>query len=257
NGVERTAGPTDAGPSGAGSSGAGSSGARSSGARGGPVPAESAAAHGLGVQLLRCIGYLRDRYLGWIFFYGIAMVTLEHVAVTVLQPWLTDVLGRSPDDVGATPLFSGLVFASFSIIGAASARVSAPLAERFGTMATLIGLAALSAVIVTGMAIWVSAAVLALVAFRSAQGAAAPVLISAAVAPRVERRHRATLLSLNSLAGRLGYGLFLLLVSGAVADDVQPVLRIFSIVAWTLVAVLICSAVLVRRAAEPAAATVG
>ncbi|MGI9598076.1 MAG: MFS transporter, partial [Acidimicrobiales bacterium] len=49
NGVERTAGPTDAGPS---------------GARGGPGPADSATAHGLGVPLLRCIGYLRDRYLG-------------------------------------------------------------------------------------------------------------------------------------------------------------------------------------------------
>lgn len=209
-------------------------------------------AQGLRSQVVSCMRYLGDRYLGWIFFYGVIMVTLEHVAFTVLQPWLTEVLGRTADEVGATPLFSGLVFAGVSIIGAGAARASAPLGQRYGTVVTLIGLAALSAVIVTGMALWVSAAVLVLVAFRSAQGAAAPVLISAAVAPLVTRNHRATLLSLNSLAGRLGYGLFLLLVSGAVADDVQRVLRIFAVVAWCLVIVLIASAASVR--ATPRAA---
>ena len=203
-------------------------------------------------QVMRCLAYLADRSLAWIFFYGVIMVTLEHVAVTVLQPWLTEVLGRSPGDVGVTPLFSGLVFALVSIVGAGSARASAPLGRRFGTGATLIGLAALSALIVTVMAVRVEAWVLVLVAFRSAQGAAAPVLISAAVAPKVERRHRATFLSLNSLAGRLGYGLFLLVVSGAVADDVQPVLRIFSFVAWGLVAVLAASAAATRRSATAA-----
>ncbi len=223
---------------------------------GSPSPPSPAGAEGLFRQLRLCVGYLGDRYLGWIFCYGIAMVTLEHVAVTVLQPWLTEVLGRTATEVGSTPLFSGLVFASFSLVGALSARASAPLAERFGPVPTLIGLAALSAIIVSAMALWVSAVVLILVAFRSAQGAAAPVLISAAVAPRVERHHRATLLSLNSLAGRLGYGLFLLLVSGAVADDVQRVLRIFSLVGWALVGVLICSAVLINRPAEPTRETV-
>ncbi len=93
------------------------------------------------------------------------MVTLDHVAFTVLQPWLTEVLGRSPGDVGATPLFSGLVVALFSIVGAGSARASAPLGRRFGAVRTLIGLAALSALIVTAMALWVEAWVLVLVAF--------------------------------------------------------------------------------------------
>ena len=59
-------------------------------------------------QIRACLGYLADRYLGWIFFYGILMVTLEHVAFTLMQPWLTEVLGHGPDDVGSTPIFSGL-----------------------------------------------------------------------------------------------------------------------------------------------------
>ncbi len=214
-------------------------------------PGRSQTSQGIGVQLRSCVAYLRSRFLAWIFFYGIVLVTLEHVAVTVLQPWLTEVFNRSADDLGATPLFSGLVYAGFSLVGAMAARASAPLAERFGTVAVLIGLGALSATIVSGMAIWTSAAVLVLVAFRSAQGAAAPVLISAAVAPVVERGHRATLLSLNSLAGRLGFGLLLALISGVVADDVQRVLMIFSVLAWALVIVLIASALLVREPAPP------
>ncbi|MCP3992441.1 MAG: MFS transporter [Actinomycetia bacterium] len=207
-------------------------------------PPASSRAEAFGAQLRVCVSYLRDRYLGWIFFYGVALVTLEHVAVTLMQPWLTEVLGRGPNDVGATPLFSGVVFAAASVVGALSARVSAPLSERFGTPTTLVALAVLSATIVTSMALWVSAWVLILVAFRSAQGAAAPVLISGAVAPRVMASHRATLLSINSLAGRLGFGLFLCYLWARHTDDVSGVLGWFSIVAWTLVVILTVTAVI-------------
>lgn len=198
-------------------------------------------------QLALCIGYLRHLDLAWIFFYGIILVTLEHVAFSMMQPWLTDVLGRSPEDVGATPLVAGLVFAVVAFVGAGAARASAPLGERIGTVPALIGFAALSAVIVSGMALWAHWLVIGLVIFRSAQGAAAPVLISAAVAPRTKQHHRATLLSINSLAGRLGYGLVLLFIAGGAGDDVQPVLALLSMISWTLVALLVVSAMALAR----------
>lgn len=201
-----------------------------------------------GRQLATCVRYLGHRYLGWIFFYGFILVTLEHVAFTLMQPWLTGVLNQTADDLGSTPLLAGIVFAATAAVGSVAARASAPLARRFGIVATLIGLAVLSSVIVTGMALFVHVGIVVLVALRSVQGAAAPVLITAAVAPNVERHHRATLLSLNSLAGRLGYGFVLLLVSGAAEDDVQRVLGIFSVVAWVMVVVLLVSALRVRLA---------
>lgn len=193
-------------------------------------------------QLVVCIGYLRHRYLGWIFFYGVVLVTLEHVAFTLAQPWLTEVLDQTADDLGATPLLAGFIFAGTALVGSAAARGVAPLSERIGVVATLIGLAALSSLIVTGMAASTSILVIGLVAFRSAQGAAAPVLISGAVAPHTARQHRATLLSLNSLAGRLGYGLILLFAAGGANDDVRGVLRWFSLGSWSLVVVLIVTA---------------
>ena len=198
-------------------------------------------------HIARSVGYLRDVPLRWVFFYGVALVVLEHVAFTLLQPWLTEVLGETADDVGETPVVVGLTLAVVGVIGAIGARLSAPAARRFGLRATLVGLGATSAVIVTMMGLYQHAAVLALVALRSVQGAAAPILISAAVAPLVAQRHRATLLSLNSLSGRLLWGSILLVLSTNAGDDVGPVLLRFAGVSWTLVALTLVTAAIVRR----------
>ncbi len=210
---------------------------------GDPVPGRT----GLVDQLTSCIAYLRAPLLAWVFAYGVAMVTLEHVAVSVLQPWLTELNDGTATDIGATPLLSGVVFAVVALFGAVAARSSEPLARRFGLIPTLLGLGLLSAIIVTSMAIWVAPAVLVLIAFRSAQGAAAPVLISGAVASRVERNHRATLLSLDSLVGRLVWGLILLTVGRIVGDDVGRSLDLLSIVAWSMLAAITAWAVVLGR----------
>ncbi|RZV44050.1 MAG: MFS transporter, partial [Acidimicrobiales bacterium] len=161
----------------------------------------------------RSARYLREPMLGWLFFYGIVMVTLEHVAFTPLQPWLTEALGETASDVGSTPLVSGLVIASFSLIGSLAARHADHMGRRLGVPWALISLGVLSAVIISTMAASTHLVVLAVIAFRSVQGAASPILLSSSIAPRTAREHRATLLSLNSLAGRLGYGLILLTVA--------------------------------------------
>lgn len=193
-------------------------------------------------QILGCLSYLREAPMAWLFLYGIALVTLEHVAVTLLQPWLTEALGRAADDLGATPVWSGVTLAVTAMIGAGAARASAPLSERFGPAPTLLGLAVLSACIVSAMAAWVHPLVLVLVALRSVQVAAAPVIISATIAPRVERRHRATLLSMNSLAGRLGYGLILLFIASSANDNLSGALRTLALIAWVLVLAVVVAA---------------
>ncbi len=187
-------------------------------------------------QLRTWFSYWRDRPLAWLFAYGIALVTLEHVSFSLIQPWLTEAFDRTADDLGATPLVSGVIFATTAAFGAVAARASAPLSERFGPAITLVGLGLLSAVIVTSMASSTSVLVLAVVVWRSVQTAAAPVIISAAAAPRLDRSHRATFLSLNSLAGRLGYGLILLSLSTSTDDDLTSVLVALAAIAWTLVA---------------------
>lgn len=186
-------------------------------------------------QLRTSLRYLRSKPLAWLFLYGIAMVTLEHVAFSLLQPWLTEAFDFTANDLGSTPLISGLTLATTAAIGAVAARASAPLSERFGPTRTLIGFAVVSATIVSAMAAWTHPLVLALVALRNVQTAGAPVVIAATVAPLVRQRHRATFLSINSLAGRLGYGLILLALSSATDDDLTRVLAWLSVLSWGLV----------------------
>ncbi|MFT7648331.1 MAG: MFS family permease [Candidatus Poriferisodalaceae bacterium] len=210
-------------------------------------PEGDGAAAAIVTQIARCLGYLRSAPLGWIFGYGIAMVVLEHVAFTLLQPWLTEALGRTANDFGSAPLFAGAMVAVVSIVGSIFARNSVALAARFGLRTVLVGLGVTSALIVSIMASSVHIAVVAVIAFRSAQGSAAPVLISAAVAPVVAQEHRATFLSLNSLAGRLAYGSLLLFVSTDAGDDVSRTLAQLAGISWALVALTLLSALLLSR----------
>ncbi len=197
-------------------------------------------------QVRSTLAYLRDAPMMWLFGYGIALVTLEHVAFTLFQPWLTDALDRGADELGSIPLLSGVTLALTALLGALAARFSASVSARYGPVRTLVGLGVLSAVIVSAMATWTHPLVLAFVAFRSVQGAAAPVIISAAAAPRLDRRHRATFLSLNSLAGRLGYGLILLFVASGTDDDVTSTLLVLAIISWGLVLATATAARLLR-----------
>lgn len=196
-------------------------------------------------QIVDCLRYLQTPALGWIFAYGIAMVVLEHVAFTLLQPWLTESLGESAADVGNTPLVSGATIGATALVGALFARHSARLARSLGVRTFLMGLAVLSATIVTTMAVTTSLVVLAIVAFRSAQGSAAPIVISNAVSSSVRPEHRATLLSLDSLGGRLAYGSLLVFLSSEATDAVSGSLRSLAIVSWTLVALIGAAAIVV------------
>lgn len=202
----------------------------------------------LSVQITTCLRYLRDIPLAWVFGYGVAMVVLEHVAFTLLQPWLLEMLDQTPDDMGITPVVSGLTIAATALVGAAFARSSAPLGRRFGLRPVLVGLGVISATIVTAMAASTAYLVLLLIAFRGAQGAAGPILISAAIAPKVDQEHRATFLSLDSLGGRLSYSTLLLFVSTDVGDGkVARVLWPLTAVSWTIVAITAITAWLVWR----------
>lgn len=202
-------------------------------------------AHALIGQIGDCLRYLTRPLLGWIFFYGVAMVVLEHVAFTLLQPWLTEASGATAEAVESTPVLSGVVMAAVAAVGAVAARAVDPLARRFGIPLVLVGLGVLSAGIVSTMALSFSLLVLVAIAFRSVQGAAAPVLISAAVAPRIRPKQRATFLSLNSLVGRLVWGTILLGVGGMIDEDLRLGLTVLSVTAWAFVAALIVSLALV------------
>ena len=94
------------------------------------------------------------------------------------------------------------------------------------------------------MAVTFSPLLLPLLALRSTQAAAGPVLVAAATAPVLARHHRATFLSIGSLAGRLAYGV--VLVALGFVSDFNTVLTASAVIGVASVGVLIASSFLLR-----------
>lgn len=189
--------------------------------------------------------YLKDLQVAWFLGYLILLATLHHLSVALMQPWLAEVLGKSPDEFGGTPLFAGIVMAVIGLVGAVGAANAARLARRFGVVPLLLGYALLSALIVTTMASSVSVFAVAMLALRSLNGATADILVAHEVSARVGRFNRATLISAASMLGALGYAAYLTVVSGDGSADISTYLGRFAVTAWVIVAVMVLSAVLV------------
>jgi MFS family permease len=169
-------------------------------------------------QLRTCVGMLRDPVLAWVFAFVVVMLTLEHVPYEFAQPYLALVLGETPSDTRWTPIATGLLNAAFLGVAALAAARSIWIGSRLGLARTLLAATALQGLLIATMAVAVHPLVLPLLILRDAQPAVTMVLVHTTCAPRVPQAQRATFLSLQSLAGRLGFSVVLLAL-GAVAPD--------------------------------------
>ena len=184
-----------------------------------PRVADGFARDGFPKQVRASLGTLRDPLLAWVFAYVVVMLTLEHVPYEFAQPYLALVLGEAPDDARLTPIAAGLLNAGFHALAALAAARSIGLASRFGLARTLLGGTALQGMLIAAMAAVVHPLVVPLLLLRDVQPAIGMVLVNATCAPRVPQARRATYLSLQSLAGRLGFSAVLLALSAAAAKE--------------------------------------
>jgi MFS family permease len=174
---------------------------------------------GLLGQFVDCTRTLRDRELAWLFAYAVVMVSLAHIPSEFAQPYLAAVLGDDIRDVQRTPWVAGVVVASNTLLAAFAAAYSLALRERLGARGALLAAAVVQLGLIGAMAQGILAIVAVLLVLRSCQSAIARVILSAEVTPRLDVSLRASFLSLESLAGRLGYGLLLLWLSGLAGPD--------------------------------------
>ncbi len=187
-------------------------------------------------QLRAAFRYLRRPGLAWIFLFMTVQEPLEGLAIDMIQPWLTEVAGASLAEAGAAPIYSGLLVAAISIVGAAAAARSYQLRAALGLRGALGLLASIEALILVGMALTFSPWLTLVIALRSTQAAAAPVLVAAAATPLVMKHHRATFLSLGSLSGRLAYGS--VLIGLGFFEDLDDVLTVGAVIGVASVALL-------------------
>lgn len=204
-------------------------------------------------QVGECTRALRDPVLAWISFYVLTMLVLEHIPFEFGQPYLALVLGETADDVTRTPLASGGVYAGVYAVASVAAHWSMTVRTRLGVGGALVGVTALQTAVIAAMAMVVHPVVLGLLLLRSVQPAISQPIVNAACSPRLPASRRATFFSLQSLAGRLGYGVVLLGLAGLAGDatgDAQTVGRLLETA--TLLAIAALAALLLGlRAVRP------
>lgn len=175
---------------------------------------------GFGAQLVRTIRQLDDTALVWLFGYAVVMTMLNHVPYEFYQPYL-DLAGRDLGLAGHTPAVTGLHMGLTTLLGATLARRGVALDERIGTGPTLLVATLVQLVVIGGMAIVLHPLLALLILLRGVPKALAAAPLRAAVTPRLDQGVRATYLSVQSLAGRLGFA-GLLATLGAAAGSASP-----------------------------------
>jgi len=194
-------------------------------------------------QVTRLAALFGDRVLLWLLGYYVLAFALAHVPYEFYQPWIR-LLGES--GAGAwlaagtkAPLVSGAVFAISMFGGALGSWLSIRIAARLGLPQLLLLANAVQLAIIAGLAIGLHPLLLLLVLGRNFAMAMSTPPMLAVIAPRMAPAQRATWLSLQSLAGRLGFSLVLFALSGAVTSQLQwQALRDVLLACATLGAVL-------------------
>jgi len=176
-------------------------------------------------QLERVKSLFGDRVLLWLLAYYVLAFSLAHVPFEFYQPWIR-LLGESGTGAwlaggSKTPVLSGVVFAISMFGGAIGSWLSIRIADRLGLPQLLLLANAVQLLIIAGLASALHPALLLLVLSRNFAMAMSTPPTLAAIAPRMAAGQRATWLSLQSLAGRLGFSLVLFALSGTVASDLQ------------------------------------
>jgi MFS family permease len=173
-----------------------------------PVHGRLLIRNGLLRQIRECAGCLGEPVLRWTFAYAVVMTVLNHVPYEFYQPYIEGVLPAGL--ARATPFTSGVHVLLVMLIAAALAARSIRIRDRFGYGPTLLFAALLQVGIILSMGAGQHIIVVMLLLARSVPRALAAAPTNAAIAPRVPTTLRATYLSMQSLAGRLAFGLSLL-----------------------------------------------
>lgn len=160
-----------------------------------------------------CCLRLRDPLLGWIFLVVIVLYAMAHIVFEFYQPYITLLQLPLLQTAAQAPLLSGIVISISMFGGAIGARASIAWQAKLGLLGVLAVAMLIQLGIVAAMAVAVSPLVLALICLRNFPMSLVHAPVRAAIAPRIERRQRATYLSLQGLAERLFFALLLLLLA--------------------------------------------
>ncbi len=208
-----------------------------------------------------CCLRLRDPVLGWVFLVVVLLYAMAHIVYEFYQPFITLMPLPLLEASAYAPLISGIVISVSMFGGAIGARASIAWQAKLGLIGVLAVAMLIQLGIVAAMAIAVSPLVLSLVCLRNFPMSLVHAPVRAAIAPRIERRQRATYLSLQGLAERLFFAVLLLMLARGL-DPGAPIAEstltsILTTTLWLGVAIAVvlfaCAGRIRRALNEPSA----
>ncbi len=170
-------------------------------------------------QFWSCLNYLKDRTLAWLFIFFVVVYILAHVPYEFYQPYLALLELKEMLGIINAPIASGILLGMTMLLGAWAAGRSIHWQRQFGLNTVLLVALLLQLLVIAIMGMWLNALVISVLLLRSIPMASVHAPMNAVIAPRVVAAQRATYLSLQSLAGRLGFSIMLFLVSIGIEVD--------------------------------------
>lgn len=176
-------------------------------------PERTGETHAFAKQMRVCFSYLKKPVLLWLFAYFIIAYSLEHIPAEFNQPYVKLLQSHWFSSGDLSSVVTGIVGTLSLSLGAIAAAISIKLLKALGLRQLLIASLGLQTIIIAAMAVVLHPAVLILIMFRNFTPALINAPILSAIAPHVESAQRATYLSIQSLAGRLGFAITLFSLS--------------------------------------------
>lgn len=177
-----------------------------------PRPAEQAPKPSMGRQAAGLLGKAFSKRLRFFTVYTLFMTVLVHFPYEFYQPYLAGIMASFGWASDLTPGMTGVHLALTMFMGSLFTGIAGRLRHRCQVRRVLLGAALFQVVLVIAMAVLVHPVVAGLLVCRTLSRALFTPLINAEVSPLVAASERSTYLSLQSLLGRLCYGLVLLVL---------------------------------------------
>lgn len=144
--------------------------------------------------------------------YTLAMTLLVHLPYEFYQPYLARITEHWGSVSRTTPAMAGVHLALTLLAGSLFTRVAGRIRLRCRVRSVLLWSVFFQIVLVGAMALVVHPLVVVMLIFRTASRAVSAPLVNGELSPLLTRSERSTYLSLQSLLGRLAYGVVLALL---------------------------------------------
>lgn len=182
-------------------------------------PKQVAKAQTFIAQLLICVGNLKKPLLLWIFGYFVVAYSLEHIPAEFNQPYVKLLQNDWFGESDTSSMVSGFVVSASMLAGAYAVSISIPLQRVLGLHKLLLLSVFIQTVIIAAMSLLLHPVILLVVMLRNSAMALTHAPMLSAIAPHIASAQRATYLSIQSLAGRLGFAIALYSLSNLTSAD--------------------------------------